>query len=183
MLARAGNDFPPERGRYVAIGNPNTKYALGKDVRTLRDWMGKAFGAELYADMQKPEGQITAVIYLTARPGIDKAEVAKVSLATRAGDDLGCAVGYYPGTLPTGAFAQRTRATSLADFFELAKPAGAGAFPAVVLTPGCGGFHDAHSPPVFDRYRSRLVDDGFAMINVDFTMAHDIAAAPTTMDL
>ena len=161
-------------GRYVAIGNPNSKSVLGKDIRTLQDWTGKAFGAELYAAMQKPEGQITEVSYQTPRPGIDKADVAKVSLVSRAGDDLGCAVGYYPGALPTDAFAQRTQATSLADFYYLAKPAGKGPFPAVVLAPGCGGFHDAYSPPVFDKYRSRLVDDGFAVINVDFTRAHDI---------
>jgi dienelactone hydrolase len=100
--------------------------------------------------------------------------VAKVSFVTRAGDDLGCAVGYYPGALPKGAFAQRTQATSVADFYDLAKPAGKGPFPAVVLAPGCGGFHEGYSQPVFDKYRNRLVDDGFAVINVDFTRAHDI---------
>ena len=31
---------------------------------------------------------------------------------------------------------------TIADFYELAKPAGDGPFPAVVLAPGCGGFHD-----------------------------------------
>jgi dienelactone hydrolase len=65
-------------------------------------------------------------------------------------------------------------AASVADFLELATPAGKGPFPAVVLAPGCGGFHEGYSQPVFDKYRSRLVDDGFAVINVDFTRAHDI---------
>jgi len=161
-------------GKFVALGNPNNKRSLGADVRESRDWMGKAYGADVYAAMQKPEGQITEVSYMTARPGIDKAEIAKVSFVTRAGDDLGCAVGYYKDALPKGAFAERTPATSLADFYELAKPVGKGPFPAVVLAPGCGGFHDAYSPPVFDKYRSRLIDDGFAVINVDFTRAHDI---------
>ena len=158
-------------GRFVAIGNPNSKQGLGTDARAARDLMGKAFGAEIFAAMQKPEGQITEVSYMNARPGLDKAPIPKVSFVTRAGDNLGCAVGYYKGAPP---FVERTQATSLADFYELAKPAGKGPFAAVVLAPGCGGFHDADSPPVFDKYRGRLVDDGFAVVNVDFTRAHDI---------
>jgi dienelactone hydrolase len=66
------------------------------------------------------------------------------------------------------------RASKMADFYELAKPAGDGPFPAVVLAPGCGGFHDQYSPPVFDQYRKRLVEDGFVVANVDFTKGHDI---------
>jgi dienelactone hydrolase len=160
-------------GTYVAMGNPDNKYLLGVDLRTVRDWDGKANGAEIYAAMQKPEGQIAEVSYRTQRPG-NKAAVAKVAFVTRAGDDLGCAVGYYKGALPTSASAERTQATSVADFFELAKPAGKGPFPAVVLAPGCAGYHEAHSQPVFEKYRSRLIDDGFAVVNVDFTRAHDI---------
>jgi dienelactone hydrolase len=161
-------------GKQVANGNPNNKRVVGTDIRPAQDWTGRAFGADIYAAMQKPEGEITEISYRTARPGIDKADVAKVSLATRAGDDLGCAVGYYTGALPIGAFTERTQATSVADFYYLAKPAGKGRFPAVVLAPGCGGFHEGYSQPVFDKYRSRLIDDGFAVINVDFTRAHDI---------
>ena len=67
-----------------------------------------------------------------------------------------------------------TRAATVAEFYDLAKPNGDGPFPAVVLAPGCGGFHDQYSPPVFDRYRKRLVDDGFVVVNVDFTKGHDI---------
>jgi dienelactone hydrolase len=62
----------------------------------------------------------------------------------------------------------------VAEFYELAKPAGDGPFPAVVLAPGCGGFHDQYSPPVFDQYRKRLVEAGFVVVNVDFTKGHDI---------
>jgi hypothetical protein len=54
----------------------------------------QAFGAELYAGYQKPEGEITEVSYMFPRPGADKTPVAKVSLVTRVGD-LGCGVGYY----------------------------------------------------------------------------------------
>ena len=60
---------------------------------------------------------------------------------------------------PIGIIAESARAASVADFYELAKPTGKGPFPAVVLAPGCG-FHDEYSPPVFDKYRKLLVDDG-----------------------
>jgi dienelactone hydrolase len=69
------------------------------------------------------------------------------------------------GALPISIIAESAQAASLATFYELAKPAGEGPFPAVVLAPGCGGF----------QYRKRLVDDGFAVVNVDFTAAHGIA--------
>jgi dienelactone hydrolase len=78
------------------------------------------------------------------------------------------------GALPVGAIAESAQAASVADFYELAKPTGEGPFPAVVLAPGCGGFHDEYSPPVFDQYRQLFVNDGFAVINVDFTKAHGI---------
>jgi hypothetical protein len=81
-------------GKLVAIGNPNAKQLLGTDVRTLKDATGKPFGAEQYAAMQKPEGEITEVSYMWPRPGADKTPVPKVSLVTRVGD-LGCGSGYY----------------------------------------------------------------------------------------
>ena len=82
-------------GTIVAIGNPNLKQALGTDIRAAQNSTGKAFGAEIYAAMQKPEGQITEVSYMMPKPGADDTLVAKVSLVARAGDDLGCGVGYY----------------------------------------------------------------------------------------
>ena len=82
-------------GKAVATGNPNRKQILGVDVRTLKDSTGKAFGAELYAASQKPEGEITEVSYMFPRPGSDKTPVAKIAFATRVSDDLGCGVGYY----------------------------------------------------------------------------------------
>ena len=82
-------------GTIVAIGNPNLKEALGTDIRAAQNSTGKAFGAEIYAAMQKPEGQITEVSYMIPRPGADDTPVAKVSLVARADDDLGCGVGYY----------------------------------------------------------------------------------------
>lgn len=81
-------------GKIVAQGNPNAKQVLGQDQRTLKDPTGKAFGLELYAAGNKPEGQITKVRYMFVRPGSDTKPVPKVSLVTRAGD-LVCGVGYY----------------------------------------------------------------------------------------
>jgi hypothetical protein len=83
-------------GKIVAVlSNPNAKQLIGMDTRTLKDSTGKAFGEELYAGEQKPEGQFTEVTYLFPRPGADPTPVKKVSLVTRVGD-LGCGVGYYP---------------------------------------------------------------------------------------
>jgi hypothetical protein len=67
---------------------------LGQDSRTLKDSTGKAFGLEQYAAAQKPEGQITEVSYMFAKPGADPTPVPRVSFGTRVGD-LICGVGYY----------------------------------------------------------------------------------------
>ncbi|HZZ23292.1 MAG TPA: chemotaxis protein [Roseiarcus sp.] len=82
-------------GTIVAIGNPNLKQALGMDVRAGQNSTGEAFGAEIYAAMQKPEGQITEVSYVGPKPDPDDKLVAKTTLVARASDDLGCGVGYY----------------------------------------------------------------------------------------
>ena len=67
----------------------------GTDVRTLKDSTGKAYGEELYAAAQKPEGQITEVSgYMFPKPGTTAPAVPKVSFVTKVGD-LGCGVGYY----------------------------------------------------------------------------------------
>jgi secreted PhoX family phosphatase len=81
-------------GKIVAQGNPNAKQQLGQDQRTLKASTGKNFGRELFAAAQKPEGQITKVSYMFARPGPDATPVPKVSLVTKAAD-LVCGVGYY----------------------------------------------------------------------------------------
>jgi secreted PhoX family phosphatase len=81
-------------GKIVAQGNPNAKQQLGQDQRMLKDSTGKNFGRQLFAAGQKPEGQITKVSYMFAKPGPDATPVPKVSLVTRA-SDLVCGVGYY----------------------------------------------------------------------------------------
>jgi hypothetical protein len=81
-------------GKIVAQGNPNAKQVLGQDQRSLKDANGKNFGMEMYAAGKKPEGQITQVSYVFARPGADSKPAQKVSLVTRV-SDLVCGVGYY----------------------------------------------------------------------------------------
>jgi hypothetical protein len=67
---------------------------IGVDQRALKDSTGKAFGMDLYAAGQKPEGEITEVSYMFPKPGTTTPPVSKVSFVTRVGD-LGCGVGYY----------------------------------------------------------------------------------------
>jgi hypothetical protein len=86
--------FNVSDGKILALANPQTKQLLGQDTRTLKDSTGKAFGGEIYAAGQKPEGQITEVgPYMFPKPG-NPTPVAKVSFVTKVGD-LGCGVGYY----------------------------------------------------------------------------------------
>jgi Single Cache domain 2 len=81
-------------GTIVANGNPQAKQFLGTDVRNRKDSNGKAYGQEVFAAGQKPEGQITEVTdYLFPRPSGPK-PVPKNSFVTRVGD-LYCGVGYY----------------------------------------------------------------------------------------
>jgi Single Cache domain 2 len=81
--------------KIVAVGNPNAKQLIGTDARTFKDATGKIYGPDIFAAMQKPEGQITEISYMFPKPGADKTPAPKVSLVTRASDDLGCGVGYY----------------------------------------------------------------------------------------
>src|SRR5579864_1961664 len=53
--------FNASDGKIVALANPNAKQLLGQDTRTLKDPTGKAFGTDIFAAAQKPEGQITEV--------------------------------------------------------------------------------------------------------------------------
>ncbi len=91
--------FDAGNGKAIAAASPNSKQALGQDVRTLRDAAGKLYGRELYAAAQKPEGQIAEVSYMFPTPG-DPKPVAKVSFVSRAAG-VGCGVGYYKAFAPT----------------------------------------------------------------------------------
>ena len=72
-----------------AVAAPPT--VIGKDVRTLKDKTGDAYGQRIY-DAAK-EGVVTEVSYMFPRPGSDT-PVQKVSFVTKV-VDLGCGVGYY----------------------------------------------------------------------------------------
>jgi hypothetical protein len=64
---------------------------LGKDVRTLKDATGKAFGEDLY---NAPREGTAEVNQMFPRPGADITPVDKASFVARAGDQ-GCGVAYY----------------------------------------------------------------------------------------
>jgi hypothetical protein len=82
-------------GTIVVIGNPNLKEALGTDMRAAQNSTGERFGAEMFAAIQKPVGQITEVSYIAPKPDAEDTLVEKVTLVARADSDLGCGVGYY----------------------------------------------------------------------------------------
>jgi len=64
----------------------------GKDVRTIKDAKGNAFGAEIYKAAQQ-DGKISEVSYEFPKPGATEPS-PKTSFVTKVGD-LGCGVGYY----------------------------------------------------------------------------------------
>jgi hypothetical protein len=86
--------FNAGNGKFVAEGNANAKELLGQDIRTLKDVTGKAFGQEIYTGGQKPEGEITEVSYMFAKPN-DPKPAAKTTFVTKVDDDYACGVGYY----------------------------------------------------------------------------------------
>jgi signal transduction histidine kinase len=79
-------------GKVVAVANPNAKAFIGKDIRTVKDPTGDAYGARLYAAAKA--GEVNEVSYKFAKPGPDKTPVPKVSFISAAAG-LGCGVGYY----------------------------------------------------------------------------------------
>ena len=90
--------FNADDGKAVAAASPNSKQALGRDVRSLKDAAGKPYGQEFYDAAQKPEGEITEVHYKFPTPSSPK-PVDKVSFVTKAAG-MGCGVGYYKGLAP-----------------------------------------------------------------------------------
>jgi signal transduction histidine kinase len=78
-------------GINVGVASPNAKGNVGKDIRSLKDATGDAFGERLYAAAQAGGGEVS---YKFPKAGADKTPVPKVSfVATAVG--LGCGVGYY----------------------------------------------------------------------------------------
>jgi len=64
---------------------------LGKDVRTIKDAKGNAFGEDIYKAAQ--DGKVNEVSYMFPKPGQTEPS-SKVSFVTKV-NDLGCGVGYY----------------------------------------------------------------------------------------
>ena len=64
---------------------------LGKDVRTIKDAKGNAFGEDIYKAAQ--DGKVNEVSYMFPKPGATDPS-PKTSFVTKVGD-LGCGVGYY----------------------------------------------------------------------------------------
>jgi signal transduction histidine kinase len=94
----AGSDGFKDRDLYpfcfnagdgVTVAGPAS--VMGKDVRTIKDPTGKAFGEDLFK--AAVEGKVTEVNYMFPRPGQTEPS-AKISFVTKVGD-LGCGVGYY----------------------------------------------------------------------------------------
>lgn len=81
-------------GKFVAEGNPHAKDLIGTDVRNLKDPTGKPFGQEIYDAGRKPEGVITEVSYLFAKPS-DPTPAPKTTFVTRVDSEFACGVGYY----------------------------------------------------------------------------------------
>jgi hypothetical protein len=104
MLAKGGGGFKDRDlypfcfnlsdGKVLPFANPNGRPLFGQDERTLKDAKGFAFGQAFWDAAQKPEGQVTEVSYVFAKPGADPTPVPKTAFITKAGD-LGCGVGYY----------------------------------------------------------------------------------------
>jgi hypothetical protein len=76
------------RSGTVLAGPPTTK---GRDVRTLGDPTGKAFGREMFANVK--DGDIIIVDYVFPKPN-STVPVAKESFVEGFGD-IACGVGYY----------------------------------------------------------------------------------------
>ena len=84
--------FNIEDGKILAT---QASSLIGKDLRTLKDSKGKAFGEEMYKKAKAvKEGATTEVSYMFPRPGSDTTPVQKVSYVTKVGN-VGVGVGYY----------------------------------------------------------------------------------------
>jgi signal transduction histidine kinase len=79
-------------GKVIAVASPSVKAFIGKDIRTVKDPTGDAFGARMYAAAKA--GEVNEVSYKFPKPGSDKTPVPKVTFLTAVAG-LGCGVGYY----------------------------------------------------------------------------------------
>lgn len=66
------------------------------------------------------------------------------------------------------------RLSRLEGFFDLRLPMASGPHPAVVIVPGCSGFHAERFSRSYDRDSDQLVGLGYAVIRVDYVRAHGL---------
>lgn len=74
------------------------------------------------------------------------------------------------------------RQARLETHYRLEKPEGNGPFPAVMLVPGCSGFHNPSWKAHFDRVGGRLKEAGFAVIRVDYHAAGQVSTCEVIMN-
>ena len=82
-------------GKLVADGNNNAKQLLGTDVRTLKTLRARRLARKSMRRTKSRKVNSPRSTICFQEPGADKTPVQKVSLVTRASNDLGCGVGYY----------------------------------------------------------------------------------------
>lgn len=74
------------------------------------------------------------------------------------------------------------RESRLAAHYALEKPDGNGPFPAVMLVPGCSGFHNASWKAHFDRVAQRVREAGFAVLRVNYLAAGQVSTCEVIMN-
>ena len=79
-------------------------------------------------------------------------------------------------TIPSYAADKPGHQERLSKHYRLKKPEGAGPFPAVMMVPGCSGFHSAFAAEHYDAVQLRLVDSGFVTLRVDYLAARNAAS-------
>lgn len=74
------------------------------------------------------------------------------------------------------------RAARLAANYALDKPEGNGPFPAVMLVPGCEGFHGLKWKEHFNRVAQRIKGAGFAVLRVNYHAAGEVTTCEVIMN-
>jgi hypothetical protein len=84
--------FEPWQGQNHPPSHPGANwFRLGSYIG---EWISSEGRQEIYAAGQKPEGEITEVSYLFAKPS-DLKPAVKKNFVTKVDDDFACGVGYY----------------------------------------------------------------------------------------
>lgn len=83
------------------------------------------------------------------------------------------------------AFAQAADNTGhqerLSKHYRLEKPKGTGPFPAVMIVPGCSGFHADFQKEFYNEVQKRLVELGYVTLRVDYLAARNLSSCANDM--